>query len=171
MIAPWNATHAEKMRVWSLMSGISEEIGRPSACAACRATDRRLVWHHPDYGRPRFVVGVCDSCHRLIHTGAIVEPVTLRTYPPAPTRTRPRTMAGALLHDWLLATRSSVRGAAASLGVAPNTVTNWLGGGRPSTPQASRALDMLNASEVERRAVWSERMGVDPSDVPRVVGA
>ena len=36
-------------------------------CERCKASDKRLVRHHPDYARPLDVITVCDKCHRAIH--------------------------------------------------------------------------------------------------------
>ena len=54
-------------------------------CCACQNHDG-VLWHHPDYSRPLFVVWLCRSCHSRVHCGLLLDPGTGVPYPKFPPR-------------------------------------------------------------------------------------
>ena len=57
----------------------------PTRCEACQmaaksGSCRSIVYHHHDYDKPLDVIPLCQSCHRKVHAGSLVEPRTGRIY-------------------------------------------------------------------------------------------
>lgn len=44
--------------------GLLQSLG---GCSDCKATDKKTVWHHPNYDFPNIVTELCYRCHRKVH--------------------------------------------------------------------------------------------------------
>lgn len=71
----WPKDADENRRICQMVKAAVEKgtLKKPTDCAWCGATDRKIQGHHPDYDRPLMVVWVCGPCHRAHHREYAIE--------------------------------------------------------------------------------------------------
>lgn len=77
-------SRAQRAAQRALRKGQLPPLAECEACGLSGATTglkRPIVGHHPDYSQPLWVIPLCHSCHRRVHSGRIPEPRTGRVYP------------------------------------------------------------------------------------------
>lgn len=65
--AKWRENNAHKIAAHHAVRAAlaNGTLVKPSKCERCPAPCE--VAHHPDYGRPLFVIWLCDDCHNKEH--------------------------------------------------------------------------------------------------------
>ena len=121
------------------------------ACSLCPSVEH-IDYHHHDYSRPLDVTPVCRSCHRLIHSGAIADPVTGKIWQTEIPPSAPPTALGTYLRGLRMAVGLSVVEVAAIACVSEAAVGHWERGRRVPDRQGYLALLDAYRCPADRRA-------------------